>query len=227
MRIPAAGAFHLYDPLQQLAYASVVFLLSPFMLLTGAAMSPAIEARFPWYIKLFGGKQAARSLHFLSLVAFLLFILVHTTLVLIVHFPDNIRNIVFGNLNASVGTAITVAVAALILVAAVYVWASWGTLRNPRRIQRALGFLVDPLRQALLHREVSRQRYRESDISPYFWVNGRPPDTEDYREMADSNFANWSLEVTGLVERPTLFTLEDLRAMPKQTQITKHNCIQG
>ena len=53
--IPPVSDFRPYDPLQQLAYAAVVFLLGPFMLLTGAAMSPAIEARFPWYVKLFGG----------------------------------------------------------------------------------------------------------------------------------------------------------------------------
>ncbi|HET8846597.1 MAG TPA: cytochrome b/b6 domain-containing protein [Ktedonobacteraceae bacterium] len=64
--IPPASDFHPYDPLQQLAYAGVVFILGPFMLLTGAAMSPSIEGRFPWYVRLFGGKQAARSLKFLK-----------------------------------------------------------------------------------------------------------------------------------------------------------------
>ena len=96
--IPPASDFHPYDPLQQLAYAGVVFILGPFMLLTGAAMSPSIEGRYPWYIKLFGGRQSARSLHFLSLIAFILFIIVHTALVLIVHFQDNIRNIVLGTI---------------------------------------------------------------------------------------------------------------------------------
>ena len=56
--IPPASDFRPFDPLQQLAYAGVVFLLAPFMLLTGAAMSPAIEARFPWYIKIFGGRRS-------------------------------------------------------------------------------------------------------------------------------------------------------------------------
>ncbi|WP_371865719.1 cytochrome b/b6 domain-containing protein [Dictyobacter kobayashii] len=54
LHIPPASEFHPYDPLQQLAYAGVVFLLAPFMLLTGATMSPAVAARFPWYIKIFG-----------------------------------------------------------------------------------------------------------------------------------------------------------------------------
>ena len=45
--------------------------------------------------------------------------------------------------------------------------------------------------------------------------------------MARDQFANYVLEVGGLVERPLRLTLADLRAMPKQTQITKHCCIQG
>jgi methionine sulfoxide reductase catalytic subunit len=227
LHIPPASDFHPYDPLQQLAYAAVVFLLGPFMLLTGAAMSPAIEARFPWYIKLFGGKQGARSLHFLSLVAFLLFIIVHTALVLIVHFQDNIRNIVLDNQNGSFGLALVIAVIALIIVAAIYAWASVYTTRHRRQMQHALGVVVDPVRHALLHREVSKQRYSHSDITSYFWVNGEPPDTDEYERLAEHNFEDWELEVFGLVEQPLHLTLNDLRRLPKQTQITKHNCIQG
>ena len=225
--IPPASDFNPYDPLQQLTYAAIVFLLAPFMLLTGAAMSPSIEARFPWYLKIFGGKQSARSLHFLSLLAFVGFVIVHTALVLIVHFQDNIRNIVFGNVHASFTAAIVIAVIALLFVAAVYVWASWYSLRHKRRMQHALGAVVDPIRKFLLHHETSKQHYKPSDISSYFWVNGRPPDTEEYRQLAQNNFVDWKLEVCGLVEQPLQLSLANLQAMPEQTQITKHNCIQG
>ena len=225
--IPPASDFHPYDPLQQLAYAGVVFILAPFMLLTGAAMSPSIEGRFPWYVKLFGGKQSARSLHFLSLIAFLLFIIVHTALVLIVHFQDNIRNIVFGTANSSFGAAVIIAVIALLFVAAVYVWASWYTLRKRRTMQRFLRAFSDPVERLILQRRKSKQRYEKSDISPYFWVNGYPPETEEYKKLAQDNFRDYQLEVYGLVKKPMKFSLEDLRRLPKQTQITLHNCIQG
>jgi methionine sulfoxide reductase catalytic subunit len=230
--IPPASDFRPYDPLQQLAYAAVVFLLGPFMILTGAAMSPAIEARFPWYIKLFGGRQSARSLHFLSLVAFILFIIVHTALVLIVHFSDNIRNVVLGNENGNFGLAVTIAIIALLIVAAIYIWASWHTLRHRWGMQHTLGRVVDPIRLALLHGITSRQDYTSADISPYFWVNGRPPagqnaDAQEYARLAQNNFADWKLEVGGKVLNSARFTLSDLRKLPRQTQITKHNCIQG
>ncbi|WND33690.1 cytochrome b/b6 domain-containing protein [Streptomyces sp. BB1-1-1] len=77
------------DALQKVAYAAVIFLLAPFQILTGAAQSPAIEARFPWYVRLFGGRQAARSLHALGLLAFLVFIAVHLTMIGVWGWPDS------------------------------------------------------------------------------------------------------------------------------------------
>src|SRR5579859_4073776 len=222
--IPPASAFHPYDPLQQLAYAGVVFILGPFMILTGAAMSPSVEGRFPWYVKIFGGKQAARSLHFLSLVAFLLFIIVHTALVLIVHFQDNIRNIVFGTTNSSFGVAIMIAIIALVFVAAVYIWASWYSLRKKRRMQSVLRAFSDPIERLILQRRKSKQHYEKSDISPYFWVNGYPPETDVYKELAQHNFKDYTLEVYGLVKKPMKFSLADLRKLPKQTQTARRRC---
>ncbi len=77
-----------FDHAQLLSYFFVVFILAPFQILTGAAMSPSIIARFPWYGRLFGGRQRARSLHFLGLVAFAIFVVVHTAMVIINGLPD-------------------------------------------------------------------------------------------------------------------------------------------
>lgn len=225
--IPPPSDFHPYDPLQQLAYAGVVFLLGPFMLLTGATMSPAVAGRFPWYIKLFGGRQVGRSLHFLSLLAFIGFIIIHTALVLIVHFQNNIRDIVLGSEQANFGLALGIAIAALLLVAIIYAWATLYSARHRRRVQHALGTVIDPTFKVLLHGARSVQHYQESDISPYFWVNGAPPTSEEYRHLAQNNFRDWRLEVGGLVQHPLSLSLDDLHALPQQTQITKHNCIQG
>ena len=72
-QIPPDSAFHPYDALQQLTYAAVVFLVAPLMILTGLCMSPALIARFPWYPTLFGGRQAARSLHFIGLMTLVVY----------------------------------------------------------------------------------------------------------------------------------------------------------
>jgi DMSO/TMAO reductase YedYZ molybdopterin-dependent catalytic subunit len=53
------------------------------------------------------------------------------------------------------------------------------------------------------------------------------PDTDDYLELKDGNFAGYQLQVDGLVERPMGFTLDALRAMPSRTQITRHDCVEG
>lgn len=225
--IPPASDFQPYDPLQQLTYAAVVFLLGPLLIVTGAAMSPAIEARFPWYPKLFRNRQTARSLHFLGMIAFVLFIILHTALVLIVHFQSNIRSIVLGSDTASFGLALTIAIIALLIVLAIYAWASWYTLRNKRRMQHALGTVVDPTRTALLHRFKSHQHYSKEDITPYFWVNGRPPENEAFKRLAQNNFQDWRLEVCGMVVSPLQLSLDDLHKLSRQSQITLHNCIQG
>lgn len=225
--VPPTSEFRPYDPLQQLSYAGVIFLLAPFMLLTGAAMSPSIGGRFPWYLKLFGGKQGARSLHFLSLLAFLLFIMIHTAMVLIVHFQDNVDHIVLGRTGGDFWVALAIWVSGILLAFALFAWASWYSLRHRRQMQHALGALVDPVRTVLLHRAKPKQHYKQPDISPYFWINGRPPETEEYIRLAENNFTAWKLEVCGLVEHPLHLSLDDLRTFPRQTQITKHHCIQG
>ena len=85
-----------YNALQQLSYAAVIFLLAPFSIATGVAMSPAVAARFPWYIKLFRGRQGARSLHFLALCSFIVFFIGHVTIVALHGFRTELALIVLG-----------------------------------------------------------------------------------------------------------------------------------
>ncbi|ASW15243.1 hypothetical protein cgc1_3268 [Corynebacterium glutamicum] len=67
--------------MQMLGYTFVIFILAPFLILTGIAMAPAIRSRFPWYVKLFGGHQGARSLHFIAMVLMTGFVIMHVGLV--------------------------------------------------------------------------------------------------------------------------------------------------
>ena len=216
-----------YNAVQMLAYGGVVFVLSPFMIATGAAQSPALEARFPWFVGLFGGRQWARSLHFLALLAFLAFIFVHVFMVVVHGFGKEMAKMVFGaEVYPTAATAITL-VALLGIV--VLNWAATRyTLRRPRSTQRGLGAIVQGTRKVLLHPLKSRQDYSRKDLTPEHRVNGKPPDVDWYKVMAAHNFADYTLEVGGLVERPITFTLEDLRAFPTaQTQRVLHNCVQG
>ena len=66
------------------------------MLLTGLAMSPGMDAAFPLLIDMFGGRQSARTIHFISASLIVLFVLVHLVMVLISGFWNNLRSMVTG-----------------------------------------------------------------------------------------------------------------------------------
>jgi Ni/Fe-hydrogenase b-type cytochrome subunit len=72
-----------YNFLQKLAYGVVLFILLPLMLLTGMAISPGMDAAFPWLVDVFGGRQSARSLHFLVAWSLFGFLIIHVALVLL------------------------------------------------------------------------------------------------------------------------------------------------
>jgi methionine sulfoxide reductase catalytic subunit len=74
---------------------------------------------------------------------------------------------------------------------------------------------------------LANQSFKASQESKTPWVNGRPPADAVYRALVHNQFADWVLEVCGLVEEPLRLTLEDLRGMQRQTQVTRHNRIQG
>jgi methionine sulfoxide reductase catalytic subunit len=215
-----------YNPIQQLSYFGVVFLLGPFMITTGAFMSPAIDGRFLWYPKMFRGRQVARSLHFLGMIAFVLFIIVHLTMVTIERFPDNMGNIALGQgKNASLGVAIGLFSLFVIAVIIVHVWATGASLHKPLQIQNILDVVILPAKWVLFRKAISKQLFHKSEISLFFGVNGYTPDTKEYMDLLANNFATCKLKVYGVVEDPLDLSLADMRAMRKQTQITEHDCI--
>jgi DMSO/TMAO reductase YedYZ molybdopterin-dependent catalytic subunit len=77
-------------------------------------------------------------------------------------------------------------------------------------------------------RKAMAQEFSVADLSPTFRSNGTAdPENEQYQALARNNFADYALAVDGLVERPGRFTLEQLRALPSRTQITRHDCVEG
>jgi DMSO/TMAO reductase YedYZ molybdopterin-dependent catalytic subunit len=81
--------------------------------------------------------------------------------------------------------------------------------------------------RALLDRPAPVAEFRPEDVSPHLWANGKTPTCEEWTALAAADFQNYRLRVRGLVENPVELSIDDLRTMPKQTQITLHHCIQG
>ncbi len=96
LRIPPASGGPHYGLMQKLAYSLVVFGAAPLMVMTGLAMSPAVTAAFPFLLGLFGGYQSARTIHFFTFVALLLFVFVHVVMVIKSGFRHQIRAMTVG-----------------------------------------------------------------------------------------------------------------------------------
>jgi DMSO/TMAO reductase YedYZ molybdopterin-dependent catalytic subunit len=81
---------------------------------------------------------------------------------------------------------------------------------------------------AVTSRRSMAQEFTDADRSPSFRSNGTAePDSDAYRRLAANGFADYRLEVGGLVARPISLSLADLRALPSRTQITRHDCVEG
>lgn len=222
---PAEQGWVAYNGLQILAYFITVFVAAPLALLTGLGMSPALSTRFHGLSKRLS-IQTARSLHFLVLCWFLLFTVVHVTLVFTTGFLRNLNLIYLGSASAS-WLGFGVFALSMAIVIAGWVAATPLTLRHPRWVQRAGYAIVGPAQRFFEHLDAKPGTYTDEDISPYFWHNGKYPESPEYRALFDSHFAGYRLRVHGLVDHPVELSLEALRALPYHEQITQHFCIQG
>jgi len=84
------------------------------------------------------------------------------------------------------------------------------------------------LQRALTDRGALAPEFRPEQRSPIFRTNGNTnPGTPDYDRHVAEHFANWRLEVGGLVDRPLRLSLRDIGAFPQRAQITRHDCVEG
>ena len=222
---PAEQSWVAYNSLQLLAYFITVFIAAPLALLTGLGMSPALSTRFRFVSRRLS-IQAARSLHFLVMVWFVTFIVLHVTFVATTGVLRNLNHIYLGRNDTGWAGFVLFAISMLI-VAVVWVAASPFTLKYPRIVQRVGGTLIGPAEHLFEQVDARPGEYTEQDISPYFWHNGEYPDSDEYRELQERNFVDYRLDIHGLVENPVQLSLAELRALPYHEQITQHFCIQG
>jgi len=101
LKFPKGEAARHYNPLQKFAYLGVIALLLPTMVLTGLTMSPGMDAILPWLVELFGGRQSARTIHFIAASLLVLFVIVHLTMVVLAGPINGVRAMITGKLAIS------------------------------------------------------------------------------------------------------------------------------
>jgi len=222
--MPVEDGWIRYNALQQLTYFFTVFVAAPLLLVTGLAQAPAIGNRFA-RVSRHLNRQAARSVHFVLLLWFILYFAIHVTMVFVTGFKKNFNHIVLGTL---ADTWVGFAIGTVILLGVAILWAAASPLaqRHARAVQRTGAFLVGWIK-ALMEWWDPGVQYTEKDISPHFWPNGKVPTSAEYLALRANGFRDFRLEVFGLCDAPQAIPFERLKAIGKQEQITMHYCIQG
>ena len=224
LNFPIDHSWTRYNALQQITYFITVFVAAPVSIATGLLQSPSISNRLGWTGRLLN-RQLARSIHFISFSWFVLFILAHGTMVFVTSLREN-TNHMFAGVESNSWVGLLPFLVAMAVVGVAWAVASPLTLRRARLVQHAGKFMVGWIK-GLAEWWDPRSELTEKDISPYFWPNGTMPPSAEFDGLVDDKFAHYRLRVGGLVERAQTFSLADLKAMPKQEQITTHFCIQG
>jgi len=222
---PTENGWADYNSLQLIAYFVTVFIAAPLALLTGLGMSPALSTRFRRISSVFS-IQFARSVHFLVLCWFLLFIVMHVSLVVTTGILRNL-NYMYASRNVESWMGFWIFAASMVVIIVGWVAATPLTYRHPRVVQKVGFALIGPAQRLFDNIDSKPGQYTEKDISPYFWHNGEYPDTEEYRRLRHGGFADYKLVVTGLVENRIELDLHELHTLAHHEQITQHFCIQG
>jgi methionine sulfoxide reductase catalytic subunit len=132
----------------------------------------------------------------------------------------------FAGVRNNTWTGLPLFVLAMAAVGLAWWVASPFTIRPARLVQRTGEFMVGWIKGLAEWWDPNAQ-LTERDISPHFWPNGTMPNSAEFEVLLAEQFDHYRLRVGGLVEAPREFSFSDLKALPKQEQITNHFCIQG
>ncbi len=102
--------------------------------------------------------------------------------------------------------------------------------QNPRidAVLRSAEKLTMASQRVILDHQMLAKEYTERDLSPVFRANGSTmPDSKAYASLLQGHFADYRLQVDGLVRQPLSLSLADLKGVPARTQITRHDCVEG
>ncbi len=221
LQFPKGDEAKRYNVLQKLAYLSVAFVLGPIMVLAGLTMSPRIDASYPILLDIFGGRQSARTIHFILAFSFLGFFVIHIVMVLLSGVFNNLRSMITGSPAGTIWEQVVSALKEigrrgfLLRAAGGLAALSLGGCddslsQNPKFIDilESAENLTRVTQKAITGAQALAPEYSEADISTDFRANGTTdPGDDKYKALAKNNFADYRLKIGGLVEAPAQFSL--------------------
>ena len=229
-----------YNVLQRTAYLGVIFVLFPLVIWTGLALSPAFDSSFPVAVNLLGGRQSARYIALLCLG-------ISRDLPHGSHYDGGNRRIlaphaghdhgVYGDTRGAgmnrisrrklitAGLAATAGVAGL--AAADRLAERYGLIPPDSGGFFGPGETLTYAAQRLLTRHSLAREFSRNMISNPPFANEVQPLGDDFKRHQAASFRDWRLTVDGLVERPTSFSISDLKSLPISRQITEIACEEG
>jgi thiosulfate reductase cytochrome b subunit len=96
LRFPRGDEARHYNVLQRLSYLLILFIVVPLLVLTGLTMSPGLDAAFPFLTDVLGGRQTARTIHFICAFIVVCFAIIHVVMVLLSGIWNNMRSMITG-----------------------------------------------------------------------------------------------------------------------------------
>ena len=205
---PSGEAAKRYNVLQKLAYLSVIFVLLPLVILAGWAMSPWLNSIFPGWVDLLGGRQSARTIHFIVAWLLFLFLAVHVFEVIISGFWNHLRSMITGRYRITGVRDAQRQIRRSLLLGAGSAGALFlsGCDRLSQtewfpKVLRTHETLTRGVHKLLGSRPSMAQEFSEAEYRRFFeqrYVDAR---RRRLSGVAANGFADWQLEVDGLVER--------------------------
>lgn len=198
LNFPVDQGWTRYNGLQQLSYFITLFIAAPLSIATGLLQSPAISNR----LGLLGtvlNRQVARSIHFLSFLWFVFFILAHGIMVFVTGLRQN-TNHMFAGVESAGWVGFPLFVLAMALVGVAWWMASPVTIRHARLVQKAGRFMVGWFKGLSEWWEPTAQ-LAEEDISPHFWPNGTLPTRPSMKRCSPDSSRDTGFALTGLWRR--------------------------
>jgi len=185
-------------------------LMGPLSIATGLAMSPALVNHF----SRFGGRQTARSIHFVAMLGYVVFIVVHVTLVALTGFVRNMNHIVVGTDDRG-PLGMILGFVGIGVVLPCWIVAHYVSWKHPRSLQHMQRTISLPLLLATFNRVTPQQRYRIDEVSPHLWPNGKMPLRDDWRRLAGRSLSRLSAPGTWSGREPR-------RTVPLGVESTGH-----